>query len=148
MYNEIIDKQIASAMKNGEQVKLTVWRAIKSEFVKFKTSASGNQLTDDKELQIINKMVIQRKESIEQFRSAGRNELANAEEQEMSILLELLPKEATVEDINNAIKEYVETSIEGTPSMKDMRNVMSFVKSKYPTADGGVVSKIFKENYI
>ena len=148
MYNEIIDKQIASAMKNGEQVKLTVWRSIKSEFVKFKTSASGNQLTDDKELQIINKMVIQRKESIEQFRSAGRNELANAEEQEMSILLELLPKEATVEDINNAIKEYVETSIEGTPSMKDMRNVMSFVKSKYPTADGGVVSKIFKENYI
>lgn len=148
MYNEIIDKQIASAMKNGEQVKLTVWRAIKSEFVKFKTSASGNQLTDDKELQIINKMVIQRKESIEQFRSAGRNELANAEEQEMNILLELLPKEATVEDINNAIKEYVETSIEGTPSMKDMRNVMSFVKSKYPTADGGVVSKIFKENYI
>lgn len=148
MYNEIIDKQIASAMKNGEQVKLTVWRAIKSEFVKFKTSASGNQLTDEKELQIINKMVLQRKESIEQFRNAGREELASAEEKEMIILSELLPKEATEDDINDAIKEYISTSIEGNPSMKDMKNIMTFVKSKYPTVNGGIVSKIFKENYI
>ena len=148
MYSEIIDKQIASAMKSGEQVKLTVWRAIKSEFVKFKTSASGNQLTDEKELQIINKMVLQRKESIEQFRNAGREELASAEEKEMIILSELLPKEATEDDINNAIKEYISTSIEGNPSMKDMKNIMTFVKSKYPTVNGGIVSKIFKENYI
>lgn len=148
MYNEITDKKIASAMKNGEQIMLTVWRAIKTEFTKFKTSAAGNVLTDEKELQIINKMVLQRKESIEQFRNAGRNELANAEEQEMNILLELLPKEATEEDIFNTIKEYVENSINGTPSMKDMKGVMTFVKSKYPTADGGKISKIFKENYI
>ena len=148
MYNEITDKKIATAMKNGEQTMLTVWRAIKTEFTKFKTSAAGNVLTDEKELQIINKMVLQRKESIEQFRNAGREELAIAEENEMSILLELLPKEATEEDINNAIKEYVTTSIVGTPSMKDMRNIMSFVKSKYPTADGGTISKLFKEKYI
>lgn len=148
MYNEITDKKIATAMKNGEQTMLTVWRAIKTEFTKFKTSAAGNVLTDEKELQIINKMVLQRKESIEQFRNAGREELAIAEENEMSILLELLPKEATEEDINNAIKEYVTTSIVGNPSMKDMRNIMSFVKSKYPTADGGTISKLFKEKYI
>lgn len=148
MYNDIIDKEIASAMKNGEQIKLIVWRSIKSEFVKFRTSGSANQLTDEKELQIINKMVLQRKESIEQFRSAGREELASAEEKEMNILLELLPKSATEEDIKNTINEFVTNSIDGTPSMKDMRNVMAFVKSKYPTADGGLISKIFKENYI
>jgi uncharacterized protein YqeY len=62
MYIEIIDKQIASAMKNGDTLQLAVWRAVKTEFVKFKTSGAGIELTDDKELQIIQKMVLQRKD--------------------------------------------------------------------------------------
>ena len=41
MYNEEIDRQIAQTMKNGERIKLSVWRAIKNEFVKFKTSGSN-----------------------------------------------------------------------------------------------------------
>ena len=147
MYREIIDKQIASAMKNGEHVKLTVWRSIKSEFVKYTTSGSGVELTDEKELQIISKMVQQRKESLEQYISANRTDLASVEEQEMTILQALLPIEPTEDDINDRIKEYLET-ISEKPTMKHMRDVMTFVKSKYPTVNGGVVSKLFKENYI
>lgn len=147
MYREIIDKQIASAMKNGEHVKLTVWRSIKSEFVKYITSGSGVELTDEKELQIISKMVQQRKESLEQYISANRTDLASVEEQEMTILQALLPIEPTEDDINDRIKEYLET-ISEKPTMKHMRDVMTFVKSKYPTVNGGVVSKLFKENYI
>ena len=55
MYNEVIDKQIASAMKNGEHLKLSVWRSIKNEFLKFKTSGTKEELTDEKEISIIRK---------------------------------------------------------------------------------------------
>lgn len=147
MYRENIDKQIASAMKNGEHIKLTVWRAIKNEFMKFQTSGANMELTDEKELQIINKMVQQRKDSIEQYLKANREELASVEEQEMNILSSLLPNEPTEDDIKTLIESYIKEK-EITPKMQDLRNVMSFIKTKFPTVDGGKVSKIFRENYI
>jgi uncharacterized protein YqeY len=147
MYIEGIDKQIASAMKNGNTLQLIVWRAIKTEFVKFKTSGNGIELTDDKELQIIQKMVLQRKDSLELYRNAGRNELADAEEAEMNFLLTLLPQEPTENDITNCIQDFF-TGKDIKPTMKDLRDVMTFVKTKFPTVNGGLVSKIFRENYI
>lgn len=147
MYREVIDKQIANAMKNADHLQLTVWRAIKTEFVKYQTSGAGIELTDEKELQIITKMAQQRKDSFEQYTKAGRPELANAEELEMKFLLTLLPKEPTEDDIANSINEFLINRSE-KPTMKDMRDVMAFVKAKYPTVNGGLVSKLFRENYI
>ena len=147
MYREEIDTQIATAMKSGNTLQLAVWRAIKTEFVKFKTSGFGIELTNEKELQIIQKMALQRKDSLELYRNAGRNELANAEEAEMNFLLTLLPNEPSELDITNCIKEYFNGK-DMKPTMKDMRDVMAFVKTKFPTVNGGLVSKIFRENYI
>lgn len=147
MYREVIDKQIANAMKNADHLQLTVWRAIKTEFVKYQTSGAGIELTDEKELQIITKMAQQRKDSFEQYTKAGRPELANSEELEMKFLLTLLPKEPTEDDIANSINEFLINRSE-KPTMKDMRDVMAFVKAKYPTVNGGLVSKLFRENYI
>jgi uncharacterized protein YqeY len=147
MYREVIDKQIASAMKNGDHLQLTVWRAIKSEFVKYQTSGANVELTDDKELQIITKMVQQRKDSFEEYTKAGRTELAIVEESEMKLLLSLLPKEPTENDIMESINEFLANRSD-KPTMKDMREVMSYVKTKYPIANGGLVSKLFKEKYI
>lgn len=147
MYRENIDKQIASAMKNGDHVRLAVWRSVKTEFVKFQTSGNGIELSDDKEMQIINKMVQQRKDSIEQYTNANRIELATAEQKELDILLSLLPKEPSENDIIQAIDDLI-TSRNITPTMKDMRDVMTHVKTKYPTVNGGLVSKIFREKYI
>lgn len=147
MYREDIDKKIANAMKSGNETETLVWRAIKTEFIKFRTSGANVELTDDKELQIINKMLQQRKDSFEEYKKAGREDLAISEQKEMELLSSLLPKEPTEEDIDNAIKEFVSSKSE-TPTMKDMRDVMSFVKTKYPTVNGGIVSKLFKEKYI
>lgn len=147
MYREVIDKQIANAMKNADHLQLSIWRAIKTEFVKYQTSGANMELTDDKELQIITKMVQQRKDSFEQYKQAGRLELAIAEELEMKALLNLLPKEPTEDDITTCIDEFL-LNYNGKPTMKDMRDVMAFVKSKFPTVNGGLVSKIFREKYI
>ena len=147
MYREVIDKQIAKAMKDGNHLQLTIWRAIKTEFVKFQTSGANIELTDDKEMQIITKMVQQRKDSFEQYTKTGRTELAALEENEMKFLSSLLPNDPTDEDIVNTIEEFAKTK-ETKLTIKDMRDVMTFVKTKYPTANGGLVSKIFRENYI
>lgn len=147
MYNEVIDKQIASAMKNGEHLKLTVWRSIKNEFLKFKTSGTKEELTDEKEISIIKKMAQQRKDSIEQYKNAGRESLAQAEQQELNVLNSLLPKEPTEEEIDAVIKEFVESKQEPV-SIKDLKSVMATVKMKYPTVNGGMVTKLFRENYI
>jgi uncharacterized protein YqeY len=147
MYKEVVDKYILSSMKSGEHVRLSVWRSIKTEFVKFLTSGNNVDLTDDKELQIINKMAQQRRDSIEEYIKAGRKELADAEKNELDILMSLLPNEPNNDDILCAIKDFLASKTEKV-SMKDMRDVMSYVKSKYPTVDGGIVTKIFRENFI
>lgn len=147
MYREVIDKQIASAMKNGEHIKLTVWRSIKTEFVKFKTTGKNVELTDEKEMQIIRKMAQQRKDSIEQYLKAGRETLAAAEEQELNILQGLLPNEPTEDEVNEVIKSFVESK-NGSVTIKDLQSVMVAVKAKYPTVNGGVVANIFKKNIL
>lgn len=147
MYRENIDKQIASAMKSGDNVRLAVWRSVKTEFVKFQTSGSNVELTDEKELQIITKMVQQRKDSIEQYTKAGRADLAKAEQAELEILSSLLPNEPTEDDIH-AVIQGLAAGRETSFTMKDMRDVMTAVRAKYPTVNGGLVSNIFKTHYI
>lgn len=147
MYRENIDKQIASAMKSGDNVRLAVWRSVKTEFVKFQTSGSQTELTDEKELQIITKMVQQRKDSVEQYTKAGRDDLAKAEQAELEILSSLLPNEPTEDDIH-AVIQGLAAGREASFTMKDMRDVMTAVRAKYPTVNGGLVSNIFKTHYI
>lgn len=147
MYREDIDQRIASALKNGDHLMLATWRAIKNEFIKFKTSSANAELTDEKELQIIMKMAQQHKDSIDQYEKAGRMDLVLVEQNELECLSKLLPSEPSEEDIDNLIKQYAANQI--TPlTMKNMRDVMSYIKTSYPTANGGMISKIFKEKYI
>lgn len=146
MYSNEIDIHIANAMKSGNEIELRVWRAIKTAFLNYVKAKSGNVLTDEIELQIISKMALQRKDSINQYINAGRNDLVIHEEEELNILQTLLPKEATEDDIKNEIENIIK-SLDHSPTMADMKIVMSSIKSKYPTVNGGTVSKIFK-NYI
>ena len=147
MYYENIDKQIATTLKSGDVTKLAVWRAIKNEFTKFRTASAGNELNDDKELQIISKMVQQRKDSIEQYLKANREELAQAEEKELIILQSLLPQEATESDIIDCIEEYKNNENKEI-SLKEMRNIMTYIKTKHPVVNGALVSKVIKEKFI
>lgn len=151
MYREIMNHEIAESLKNGQKVNLAVWRAIKTEFLNYEKSQAGNVLTDDVEYKIISKMVAQRKDAAEQYRNGGRDDLAKNEEQECLILSILLPKEPSDNDIADAIiiakgelkKQYGEGFV---ASMKNMKEIQAIVKQKYPTADGGKIAKIFKEN--
>jgi uncharacterized protein YqeY len=149
MYSENLDKKIAECLKSGQSVELSVWRAIKAEFLNFKTAKAGNVLTDDVELKLINSIAAKRRDAAAMYESAGRNDLAEKELQELEVLVLLLPKEPTEEEITNIVVTYI-NNYRGTngenPSMKNMKECLSMVKTSFPTVNGGIVSKIFQKS--
>ena len=100
---------------------------------------------DSKALQIVNKMIKQRNDSITQFKSGGRDDLADREQKEVDILSKYKPAQLSEEEVTLKVKEAIENS--GASSMQDMGKVMGILNSSLAgSADMGMVSKIVKEN--
>ena len=140
MKNEL-NGLIMQAMKEHNTSRTETLRAIKTAFMNWQTSKehAGQELTEADEIQIIKKLVKQREESVEQFRSAGREELANEEQKQIMVLKEFLPAEATEEDIVRAFLQvkYV-NGLE--PIKKNMGVFVKEIKKILPTADGKLVA--------
>ena len=99
---------------------------------------------DAKAIQIINKMIKQRNDSISQFKSGGRNDLAEKEEKEVEILSKYKPEQLSEEEVTRKVKEAIKTS--DASSMQDMGKVMGVLNSSLAgSADMSMVSKIVKE---
>lgn len=147
-----IDELIKEAMHSKDMQLLGIYKLIKAEFLKKSTEPgrASKELTDDEQIKVLMKMAAARKDSIEQYEKAGRNDLADVEKNELTVINKFLPKEPTYEDIQIEVTK-AETWIKDKKdggyllSMKDMKDVMNFVKEKYPTVNGGMVSKILKE---
>ena len=100
---------------------------------------------DSKALQIINKMIKQRNDSITQFKSGGRDDLADKEQKEVDILSKYKPAQLSEEEVTQKVKEAIENA--GASSMQDMGKVMGILNSSLAgSADMGMVSKIVKDN--
>lgn len=100
---EKINEGIKSALKNGEKVRLETLRSIKTVILEFEKSGSGREINSDDELSMVNSLVKRRKEAIEQFKLAGRIELAEKEQSELDILMEFLPKQLNESEIRDLI---------------------------------------------
>ena len=101
------------------------------------------EVDDTKALQIINKMIKQRNDSISQFRDGGRDDLANKEQSEVDILSKYKPAQLSEEEVAVKVNEAIEQS--GASSMQDMGKVMGQLKSLAGSADMGLISKLVKE---
>ena len=101
------------------------------------------EVDDTKALQIINKMIKQRNDSISQFRDGGRDDLADKEQSEVDILSKYKPAQLSEEEVTKKVNEAIEQS--GASSMQDMGKVMGQLKSLAGSADMGLISKLVKE---
>ncbi len=102
------------------------------------------EVDDAKALQIINKMIKQRKDSISQFKSGGREDLADKEQEEVNILSKYKPEQLSEEEVTTKVKDAIQDS--GANSMQDIGKVMGVLKSSLAgSADMGMVSKIVKD---
>lgn len=139
-----LNSLIAEAMKQGQTIKLAVLRAIKTTFTNFEKE--GKTLTEADEVKLLLKMQSQREDSIEQYKAANRMELVEQETAELEILKSYIPEQPTDDDIAKLATHTCDKLIaeNGGLSMKDMKQVLSIVQGRYPTASGKVVSQIVK----
>ena len=101
------------------------------------------EVDDTKALQIINKMIKQRSDSISQFRDGGRDDLADKEQSEVDILSKYKPAQLSEEEVAVKVNEAIEQS--GASSMQDTGKVMGQLKTLAGSADMGLISKLVKE---
>jgi uncharacterized protein YqeY len=144
---EKIDTAIKEAMRAKNQTALLALRAIKSGILLAETSeghVQGTPLSAEQELQVLLKQSKQRKDSIEQFRKNGREELAVKEEEELAVISQFLPQALSPEEIHAELKSIIEEV--GANSMKDLGKVMGIASKKLAgKADGKLIAEKVKE---
>lgn len=141
-----IQKDIVTAMKAKDEARLSTLRMVKSALQLRQVEKMGQ--LDDKESQAVLSMLIkQRKDSVEQFTKGGRQEMADKEAAEITVIESYLPKAASEADIAAGVKAVIAEM--GSPTMKDMGTVMKNAMARFNAAgmrvDGKVVSDMVKK---
>jgi len=135
---------LKEAMKAKDQAALRGIRAIKAELLKFKTSGTGEELNEDIEIKILQRLVKQRQDSLTIFVEQGREDLAVVEREEIAIITKYLPAQLSPEELKTKIQEIITQT--GASSMKDMGKVMGMASKAFAgKADGKSISSVVKE---
>tara|TARA_B000000609_G_scaffold155909_1_gene147626 strand:- start:736 stop:1179 length:444 start_codon:yes stop_codon:yes gene_type:complete len=138
-----IKNDLKQAMLDKNDLVRDTIRMFLSEVQRFEID-NKEEVDDAKALQIINKMIKQRNDSISQFKEGGREDLADKEQQEVEILSKYKPEQLSEEEITEKVKSAIQES--GAESMQDIGKVMGILKSALAgSADMGLVSKIVKD---
>ena len=142
-----IQKDIVVAMKAREEHKLSTLRMVKTA-LKNKEIDKMAPLDDKESQQVLSTLIKQRKESIEQFTKGGRQEMADKEAAEITMIEAYLPKAAGEDEIVAGVKAAI-AEMSPAPAMKDMGNVMKAAMARFAAAglrvDGKVVSEAVKK---
>jgi uncharacterized protein YqeY len=139
---ERIVKDMTAAMKAKEAARLSTLRMVKAA-VQNREIEKGGELTEDEMTKALQSLVKQRRDSVEQYEKAGREELAAKERAEIAVIEEYLPRAASREEIERVVAETIAET--GASSMKEMGAVMKAVQARLAgAADGRTVSEVVK----
>ena len=141
---ETINNDIKAAMMAKDEARLRAVRAIKSEIIKAKTEKGANGVvTPEKEVQMLQKMVKQRKDSIAEFEKANRQDLIAKEQEEVSVIEKYLPAMMSEDEIREVVKAAIATT--GATGQKEMGKVMGVVSKQLAgKADNKLVAETVK----
>lgn len=138
-----INQDLKTAMKEKQADKLSALRAIKSELLLVQTSGEGKNISQEKEIKIVQKLIKQRKDSAEIYQNENRKDLYEKELSEIKFLEEYLPEQMSEEELDAIIKQVIEQT--GATSMKDMGKVMGLVNAKVAgKAEGKIIAQKVK----
>lgn len=147
MLKNQLQDELKQAMKNQNELQKSVLRMLLSAvtYYEINKGGAGYEATDEDVMSVIDKQVKQRKDSIEQFEKAGRQELADKEKEEMQLLEKYLPEQMSEEDVRAIVKNAITQT--GATSAADMGKVMGIVMPQVKgKADGNLVGKIVRES--
>ena len=146
-----IDEDYKQSIKNKDQQKVDTLRlirsAIKDKDISTRTSENKEGINDAEILSLLINLIKQRKDSIEQFQKAKRDDLIKNEQSEIEIIKEYLPQQKTEEETEKIITEIIKSN--NLESIKDMGKLMSIIKNDYAgEVDMGLVGKIAKSKLV
>ncbi|HIB14220.1 MAG TPA: GatB/YqeY domain-containing protein [Candidatus Marinimicrobia bacterium] len=138
-----LQEELKIAMKAGEKAKMMGLRNIIGK-IKAAQIDKGETLTDEESSKILKTAAKQLKESIDQYQKGGRDDLAEKEAFELTLLEKYLPEQLSEEQIRQTVKNIVKNT--GAGSMQDMGKVMGATMQELAgSADGKIVQKIVQE---
>lgn len=141
---EQIQTDLKAAMLAKDEAALRALRAVKSAILIAKTSGSGNELSDDEGMKILQKLVKQRRESIEIYEKQGREDLAKTEKEEVAVIEKYLPAQMSESEIRTEIKKIIDSV--GAKSFADLGKVMGVASKQLAgKADNKTVAAMVKE---
>jgi len=138
-----LNQDMKLAMKNKDKLKLSVIRMVKSA-IKNAEINQGTPLTDEQVLAVVTRELKQRRDSLQEFEKAGREDLAAPTRDEINILLEYMPEQMGEDEIRRLVSEAIQQV--SAQSKKDIGKVMGVLMPKVKgRADGALVNKIVQE---
>lgn len=140
---EQISAALKDAMRARDEVKMATLRLVLTA-IKNREKEARSLLEDQEVISVIITQIKQRREAIEQYQKAGREDLAQREESELQILQGYMPEQVSEEEISNTLDEIIAEL--GAVSMKDMGKVMKAAMAKLAgKAEGGAINAMVKE---
>lgn len=139
-----ITEDLKNAMRNKDQAALRALRAIKSAVLLFKTSGTGEELNEENEIKLLQKLVKQRKDSLEIYRQQNRPELASVEEEEIAVIEKYLPQQLSPDELSDFIKNLITEN--GVTEIKEMGKIIGLAsKALAGKAEGKAISEEVKK---
>lgn len=144
MISNTIDQEIKKAMLAKDQVRLRGLRAIKSALLLAKTEkGASEELSEDGELKILQRLIKQRKESAEIYGQQNRADLQAVEEEEIEVIGQFMPKQLSASEIEAIVKRIISDT--SASSLKDIGKVMPVANKELAgKADGKLIAEIVK----
>lgn len=143
---ERINADLKAAMKAKDSVALRALRAIKTAIMVLETSDAQHSdgISEAEELQLLNRQAKQRRDAMEQFRENGRDDLADKEAEELTVIERYLPQQLGAAELEAAVKAIITQT--GASSMKDMGKVMGIATQQLAgQADNRTISTLVRQ---
>ncbi len=143
-FEQRINEEMKAAMKSGDKLRLETIRSIRAGILEFQKSGIDREMNDADVQKILLSGAKKRKDAIEMYASANRQDLADKEAAELKIIEEFLPKQMEESEIRTFIAEFIKNV--GAEGMKDLGKVMGpAMKELTGKADGNTVQRIVRE---
>lgn len=150
MLRNSLNDALKEAMRNKDKQAISTLRLILAALKDRDIAARGEgseAIGEDAVLEMLQKMIRQRRDSIEMYEKAGRTELAEREQSEIAVIEKFLPKQMSAEEVEKIVEDLIAEL--GVDSIKDMGKVMGALKSKYAgTMDFGKASGVVKAKLV
>ncbi|TDI77754.1 MAG: GatB/YqeY domain-containing protein [Bacteroidetes bacterium] len=142
-----LESDMKDAMRSKDRVRLQTIRLVRAAIKQIEIdsrTAGVSEVTDEDAVSVLQKQAKQRRDSITQFRNAGRDDLADTELAELAIIESYLPEQLSEDKIRSTVKAVIAGT--GANSMKDIGKVMGPAMNELKgRADGGIVQRIVRE---